>query len=56
MLELYLIRAEICDGQNILDLGCGWGSFSLFAAKRFPNNSFTSISNSQDQINFINAE
>ena len=56
MLELYLKRAEICDGQNILDLGCGWGSFSLFAAKRFPNSSFTSISNSQDQINFINAE
>ena len=56
MLELYLSRAEICDGQNILDLGCGWGSFSLYAAKRFPNSVFTSISNSQDQINFINEE
>ena len=56
MLELYLSRAEIVDGQKILDLGCGWGSFSLFAAERFPKNSFTSISNSQDQIMFITTE
>ena len=37
-------------------MGCGWGSFSLFAAERFPKNSFTSISNSQDQIDFITTE
>ena len=42
MLQLYLSRAEICDGQNVLDLGCGWGSFSLFAAERFPCLLYTS--------------
>jgi len=56
MLEKYIKRAEIKDDQDILDLGCGWGSFSLFAAKKFPNSNFTAVSNSKDQIKFINEQ
>ena len=55
MLDKYLDRADIKSNQEILDLGCGWGSFTLYAAKKFPQSNFTSISNSKDQINFINA-
>ena len=56
MLQLYLDRAGIDENQKILDLGCGWGSFSLYAAAKFPTSKFTAVSNSKDQINFINAE
>ena len=37
MLELVAERAGLADGQAILDLGCGWGSFALWAARRYPN-------------------
>ncbi len=53
MLELYLQRAGIQDGMEILELGCGWGSFSLYAAKRFPKAKFTGVSNSKPQREFI---
>lgn len=53
MLNLYLERGQIRDGQTILDLGCGWGSFSLFAAAKFSNSSFTAFSNSAVQREFI---
>ena len=53
MMESYLERAKIEDGQTILDLGCGWGSLSLFLAERFPNSSIYSVSNSNDQIEHI---
>ena len=56
MLNLYIERANILNGQEILDLGCGWGSFSLYAAAKFPQSNITSVSNSFDQINFINEE
>ena len=56
MLDLYIERANILDGQEILDLGCGWGSFSLYAAAKFSESNITSVSNSFDQINFINEE
>ena len=56
MLQLYLDRAGIQANQNILDLGCGWGSFSLFAAAKFPTSKFTAVSNSKDQINYINEQ
>lgn len=49
MLELYAERAELDDGQSILDLGCGWGSFSLWAADEFPNGHVTAVSNSKVQ-------
>ena len=54
MLQLYIDRAGIQANQSILDLGCGWGSFSLFAAAKFPSSKFIAVSNSKDQINFIN--
>ena len=53
MMESYLERAKIEDGQTILDLGCGWGSLSLFLAERFPNSDIYSVSNSNDQIEHI---
>ena len=56
MLETYIERAEIRSKQEILDLGCGWGSFSLYAAQKFPNSNFTAVSNSDDQINFIKSK
>jgi len=56
MLALAAARAELADGQRILDLGCGWGSFSLWLAERFPNAQITGISNSAGQRNFILAE
>jgi cyclopropane-fatty-acyl-phospholipid synthase len=56
MLGLYADRAQLEDGQRILDLGCGWGSFSLWAAERYPNARITSVSNSRSQRAFIEAE
>jgi cyclopropane-fatty-acyl-phospholipid synthase len=53
MLELYAARAQLSDGQRILDLGCGWGSFSLWAAHRYPAARFTAVSNSRTQRAFI---
>lgn len=49
MLELYCERAKIEDGQSILDLGCGWGSLSLFLAKKYNNCKITGICNSKTQ-------
>ena len=46
-------RADIADGQRVLDLGCGWGSFSLYAAENFPKAEFTAVSNSAPQRKFI---
>jgi cyclopropane-fatty-acyl-phospholipid synthase len=53
MLELTAERAGLADGQAVLDLGCGWGSFSLWAAARHPASRFTAISNSHTQRAFI---
>ncbi|MES2591498.1 MAG: cyclopropane-fatty-acyl-phospholipid synthase family protein [Bacteroidota bacterium] len=49
MLELTCERAELKDGQNVLELGCGWGSLSLFMAEKFPKSTFTVVSNSRTQ-------
>jgi len=46
-------RAGIEDGMQVLDLGCGWGSLSLWVAEHFPNASVTSVSNSSSQREFI---
>lgn len=46
-------RAGIESGMRVLDLGCGWGSFSLFTAERFPNCRITAVSNSATQREFI---
>ncbi len=53
MFELVIKRAELIDGQDILELGCGWGSLSLFLARSFPNSNITSISNSRTQKEYI---
>jgi cyclopropane-fatty-acyl-phospholipid synthase len=53
MLALTLERAGISDGHQVLDLGCGWGSFTLYAAGKFPKASFTAVSNSNSQRVFI---
>ncbi|HEX6240084.1 MAG TPA: class I SAM-dependent methyltransferase [Polyangiales bacterium] len=49
-------RAELVDGQQVLELGCGWGSLSLWMAERYPHSRITSVSNSHAQRTFIEAE
>jgi cyclopropane-fatty-acyl-phospholipid synthase len=55
MLESYGERAELMDGQDILELGCGWGSLTLWMAERYPNARITAVSNSRPQREFIEA-
>lgn len=55
MLALYGVRAGLADGQDILELGCGWGSLTLWMAERFPNSRITAVSNSQGQRRHIEA-
>ena len=55
-LALIAERAGIADGMDLLDLGCGWGSFTLWAAAAFPNARFLSVSNSGPQREFILAQ
>ncbi len=49
-------RAQLEDGQDVLELGCGWGSFTLWAAENYPNSNFTAVSNSKPQGNFIRSQ
>jgi len=49
-------RAGIGDGMAVLELGCGWGSFSLWAAEHFQTSQFTAVSNSSSQRAYIEAE
>lgn len=56
MLSLYGERAGLADGQNILELGCGWGSLTLWMAERFPNATITGVSNSNGQRQHIMAQ
>jgi cyclopropane-fatty-acyl-phospholipid synthase len=53
MLQLTLDRAQVCDGQRILELGCGWGSLTLLMAARLPNSRILAVSNSASQRAFI---
>lgn len=65
MLDLYVLRAGIVNGMDILELGlvyrdsllmcrgCGWGSLTLFLAQKFPKCSITAVSNSKTQKEFI---
>ncbi len=52
-LEATVERAGIVDGMQVLDLGCGWGSLSLWIAEQFPNAAVTSVSNSHSQHDYI---
>jgi len=49
-------RAGLVDGQRILELGCGWGSLTLWMAERHPRSRITAISNSNSQREFIERE
>lgn len=53
MLELTTKRADLRNGQYILELGCGWGSLTLFMAKKYPNSKITAVSNSATQKAYI---
>lgn len=53
MLDLYVKRARLENGQDILDLGCGWGSLSLYLAERFPMSRVLGVSNSATQRVYI---
>jgi cyclopropane-fatty-acyl-phospholipid synthase len=55
MLALTVRRAGIADGMRILELGCGWGSLTLWMAARFPESRITAVSNSAPQGRFIRA-
>ena len=54
-LKITCERAELADGQHILELGCGWGSLSLWMAEHYPNARITAVSNSRPQREFIEA-
>ena len=56
MLRLTCERARIEDGQQILELGCGWGSLSLWLAEHYPQARITGVSNSATQRAHIEAE
>ena len=56
MLKLTCERAGIVDGDRILELGCGWGSLTLWMAKEFPNSKITAVSNSRTQRQHIEAK
>jgi len=46
-------HADLADGQRILELGCGWGSLSLYLAERYPSARITAVSNSHSQRRYI---
>jgi cyclopropane-fatty-acyl-phospholipid synthase len=56
MLALYGERAELADDQDILELGCGWGSLTLWMAEHYPNARITAVSNSRPQREHIEAQ
>jgi len=56
MLNLYCERAKIKDGMEVLDVGCGWGSLSLFLAEKFPKSNIIGVSNSSSQKKFIDSQ
>ncbi|MDE1893848.1 MAG: class I SAM-dependent methyltransferase [Pseudomonadota bacterium] len=56
MLALYGERARLADGQDILELGCGWGSLTLWMAERYPRARIVAVSNSHGQRHHIEAQ
>ncbi len=54
-LEESVAHADLTDRQSILELGCGWGSLTLFMAERFPHSTITAISNSIPQRIYVEA-
>jgi cyclopropane-fatty-acyl-phospholipid synthase len=56
MLALTSDRAQLQNGQSVLELGCGWGSLSLWMAEHYPDSCITGVSNSHGQRRFIEKE
>jgi cyclopropane-fatty-acyl-phospholipid synthase len=56
MLALTCERADLVDGQYVMDLGCGWGSLTLFLAERYPNMRIVAVSNSKSQRAYIQSQ
>lgn len=56
MLELTCQRAQLDNDMKVLELGCGWGSLSLFMAEKFPGSLFTVVSNSGTQKEYIDEQ
>jgi len=56
MLRLTCERAQLADGMEILELGCGWGSLTLWLAEHYPNARITAVSNSRTQKKHIDAQ
>lgn len=56
MLALTCERAQLKDGQDVLELGCGWGSLTLWMAEHYPRSSITGVSNSSTQKLHIESE
>lgn len=56
MLEITCQRADLQDGQQVLELGCGWGSLSLYMAVRYPGSTFKVVSNSRTQKLYIDEQ
>jgi cyclopropane-fatty-acyl-phospholipid synthase len=56
MLELTCKRADLKEGQHVLELGCGWGSLSLFMSAKFPGSTFKVLSNSRTQKEYIDQQ
>ncbi len=56
MLALSCERAELSDGLDILELGCGWGSLTLWMAEKYPGSRITGVSNSRTQREHIEGE
>jgi cyclopropane-fatty-acyl-phospholipid synthase len=49
-------RAQLQDGQSVLELGCGWGSLSLWMAEHYPKSKITVVSNSRTQREYIESK
>jgi cyclopropane-fatty-acyl-phospholipid synthase len=56
MLRLTCERARLEDGMEVLDLGCGWGSLSLWIAEQYPNCRVLAVSNSRTQREYIDGQ
>jgi cyclopropane-fatty-acyl-phospholipid synthase len=55
-LQLTCQHADLHDHQRILELGCGWGSLTLWMAQHYPNSQITAVSNSNSQREYINKQ